>query len=130
MTEWRKLPVSLTELCINTTLRCGQSFRYFVLLNLLLVEDALTTAYADGGSLAMTSGLVPFMVVSCPFVRILHISTTVPSSHCLLKHPLDHRPPNRHLVSRLQWMTTIRTDWYTITSTSVQILRSYMSNGL
>lgn len=26
--EWRKLPVSLSELCINTTLRCGQSFRY------------------------------------------------------------------------------------------------------
>lgn len=26
--EWQKLPVSLTELCINTTLRCGQSFRY------------------------------------------------------------------------------------------------------
>lgn len=25
--EWRKLPVSLSELCINTTLRCGQSFR-------------------------------------------------------------------------------------------------------
>ena len=25
--EWRKLPVSLNELCINTTLRCGQSFR-------------------------------------------------------------------------------------------------------
>jgi hypothetical protein len=25
--EWHKLPVSLTELCINTTLRCGQSFR-------------------------------------------------------------------------------------------------------
>ncbi|KAF2187142.1 hypothetical protein K469DRAFT_738315 [Zopfia rhizophila CBS 207.26] len=27
-TEWQKLPVSLTELCINTTLRCGQSFRW------------------------------------------------------------------------------------------------------
>ncbi|KAI9874690.1 MAG: 8-oxoguanine glycosylase ogg1 [Pleopsidium flavum] len=27
-TEWRKLPVSLTELCINTTLRCGQTFRW------------------------------------------------------------------------------------------------------
>ncbi|KAJ5715939.1 8-oxoguanine DNA glycosylase N-terminal [Penicillium malachiteum] len=27
-TEWRKLPVSLSELCINTTLRCGQSFRW------------------------------------------------------------------------------------------------------
>lgn len=25
--DWRKLPVSLSELCINTTLRCGQSFR-------------------------------------------------------------------------------------------------------
>lgn len=25
--EWHKLPTSLTELCINTTLRCGQSFR-------------------------------------------------------------------------------------------------------
>ncbi|KAL2825313.1 DNA glycosylase [Aspergillus cavernicola] len=26
--EWRKLPLSLSELCINTTLRCGQSFRW------------------------------------------------------------------------------------------------------
>ncbi|RAL12799.1 8-oxoguanine glycosylase OGG1 [Aspergillus homomorphus CBS 101889] len=26
--EWRKLPVSLSELCINTTLRCGQTFRW------------------------------------------------------------------------------------------------------
>jgi hypothetical protein len=26
--EWHKLPTSLTELCISTTLRCGQSFRY------------------------------------------------------------------------------------------------------
>ncbi|GAB7346333.1 hypothetical protein MBLNU457_5050t1 [Dothideomycetes sp. NU457] len=25
---WQKLPMSLTELCINTTLRCGQSFRW------------------------------------------------------------------------------------------------------
>ncbi|RWA12460.1 hypothetical protein EKO27_g2655 [Xylaria grammica] len=28
MSEWRKLPLSLTELCIDTTLRCGQSFRW------------------------------------------------------------------------------------------------------
>ncbi|EMC95113.1 hypothetical protein BAUCODRAFT_25224 [Baudoinia panamericana UAMH 10762] len=28
LVEWQKLPVSLTELCINTTLRCGQSFRW------------------------------------------------------------------------------------------------------
>ncbi|KAL1954826.1 hypothetical protein VTO42DRAFT_556 [Malbranchea cinnamomea] len=26
--EWRKLPVALTELCIDTTLRCGQTFRW------------------------------------------------------------------------------------------------------
>ncbi|KAI0396086.1 DNA glycosylase [Xylariaceae sp. FL0594] len=28
VSEWRKLPVSLSELCIDTTLRCGQSFRW------------------------------------------------------------------------------------------------------
>lgn len=27
-TEWLSLPLSLKELCIDTTLRCGQSFRY------------------------------------------------------------------------------------------------------
>lgn len=28
VSEWRKLPLSLTELSINTTLQCGQSFRW------------------------------------------------------------------------------------------------------
>ncbi|SMY23880.1 unnamed protein product [Zymoseptoria tritici ST99CH_1A5] len=28
LAEWQKLPMSLSELCINTTLRCGQSFRW------------------------------------------------------------------------------------------------------
>ena len=28
ITEWRKLPISLNELCLATTLRCGQSFRW------------------------------------------------------------------------------------------------------
>ncbi|ESZ99570.1 8-oxoguanine DNA glycosylase [Sclerotinia borealis F-4128] len=28
ISEWRKLPVTLAELCIDTTLRCGQSFRW------------------------------------------------------------------------------------------------------
>ncbi|KAI0842161.1 8-oxoguanine DNA-glycosylase [Hypoxylon sp. FL0890] len=28
LSEWRKLPLSLTDLCIETTLRCGQSFRW------------------------------------------------------------------------------------------------------
>ncbi|KAL4818381.1 DNA glycosylase [Aspergillus spinulosporus] len=26
--EWRKLPIGISELCINTTLRCGQTFRW------------------------------------------------------------------------------------------------------
>ncbi|KAI0125738.1 N-glycosylase/DNA lyase [Xylariales sp. AK1849] len=28
VSEWRRLPLTLTELCIDTTLRCGQSFRW------------------------------------------------------------------------------------------------------
>lgn len=28
VTEWRKIPVTQTELCLATTLRCGQSFRW------------------------------------------------------------------------------------------------------
>lgn len=28
LTEWKKLPISLAELCLDTTLRCGQSFRW------------------------------------------------------------------------------------------------------
>ncbi|KAI9747859.1 MAG: hypothetical protein M4579_007372, partial [Chaenotheca gracillima] len=28
VSDWKKLPVSLSELCLDTTLRCGQSFRW------------------------------------------------------------------------------------------------------
>ncbi|GAB0132867.1 hypothetical protein EsDP_00001289 [Epichloe bromicola] len=28
LSEWRKFPISLSELCIDTSLRCGQSFRW------------------------------------------------------------------------------------------------------
>ena len=28
ISEWAKLPATLTELCLATTLRCGQSFRW------------------------------------------------------------------------------------------------------
>ena len=31
--QWRKIPVNLAELCLDTTLRCGQSFRYIVRLS-------------------------------------------------------------------------------------------------
>ena len=43
--SWRKLPVSLTELCLDTTLRCGQSFRSVTSLSFLepYLVDGLTT---------------------------------------------------------------------------------------
>lgn len=60
--EWKKLPVSLTELCINTTLRCGQSFRYYATYTVLF---PLTTRYSnaasDGESLPTTNGLSLYM---------------------------------------------------------------------
>lgn len=37
--EWHKLPTSLTELCIDTTLRCGQSFRYDALHGRILIAN-------------------------------------------------------------------------------------------
>ncbi|KAI1006925.1 hypothetical protein K3495_g1290 [Podosphaera aphanis] len=33
ISEWRKLPISLTEICLDTTLRCGQTFRWKTLNN-------------------------------------------------------------------------------------------------
>jgi N-glycosylase/DNA lyase len=29
VSDWRKLPLSLTELCIDTTLRCGRTSPWF-----------------------------------------------------------------------------------------------------
>lgn len=39
--DWRKLPLSLTELCIDTTLRCGQSFRWRQISNEWYVSSCL-----------------------------------------------------------------------------------------
>lgn len=56
--QWRKIPVSLAELCLDTTLRCGQSFRYvpspIVPFFSLLIMDL------DGESLKTMSGLALF----------------------------------------------------------------------
>ena len=58
--QWQKIPVSLAELCLDTTLRCGQSFRYIVqssyLFSMLIMDPG-------GENLKMMSGLVHFMDV-------------------------------------------------------------------
>jgi hypothetical protein len=72
MSEWRKLPMSLRELCINTTLRCGQSFRY----DGAPIDGPLTNSNPDGGSLTTMSGPVPFMDALSLFARMPLIFTT------------------------------------------------------
>ena len=39
--QWRKLPINLAELCLDTTLRCGQSFRYarIALINIVFLTE-------------------------------------------------------------------------------------------
>ena len=44
LAEWQKLPISLSELCINTTLRCGQSFRYRLDFQFIACWESLTSS--------------------------------------------------------------------------------------
>lgn len=49
--QWRKIPVNLAELCLDTTLRCGQSFRYFGIYQCTLARLILCfrwRKYEDG----------------------------------------------------------------------------------
>src|SRR6266511_2570467 len=84
MSEWHRLPVSLRELCIDTTLRCGQSFRYDSLPCLPL---ALTHSFQDGESLKMIYGLVQSVDVFSLFDRIRPIFIIV------MSFPLPKMPP-------------------------------------
>jgi len=70
--QWRQIPVSLAELCLDTTLRCGQSFRYVNMYASLLVSNQSTL---DGGS-QTKFGLVLFTDVSFPCARTIHTFTT------------------------------------------------------
>lgn len=73
ISEWRKLPVTITELCIDTTLRCGQSFRW------RKFDDEwyslVTTVVKDQDSLT-NSGSVRFMVAFCHSNKTRHICIT------------------------------------------------------
>lgn len=62
--EWRKLPLSLTELCIDTTLRCGQSFRWRK-LNDEWYDDTYCF-HLVLHQLTSSSGTAPTTAGSCP----------------------------------------------------------------
>ena len=65
--EWRSLPVSLSELCINTTLRCGQSFRCVSRYFKLLMETTNVDIYLDGTmTLAQMNGDASYEAVFYP----------------------------------------------------------------
>jgi hypothetical protein len=85
--EWHKLPTSLTELCINTTLRCGQSFRY----DLAAAFTCHSNVSSDGASPPKTSGPAHSTVASSPCVKMPKHFTTAQSTL--------RQPPNfpRHL---------------------------------
>lgn len=56
MIEWKKLSVALTELCLATTLRCGQSFRYIdspVIIYFVLTCDRWRKSEDDTWSMAL-----------------------------------------------------------------------------
>ncbi|KAH7364595.1 DNA glycosylase [Rhexocercosporidium sp. MPI-PUGE-AT-0058] len=78
VSEWRKLPVSLAELCIETTLRCGQSFRWKKL------RDNEWTCALQGRILSLKQDSTH-----------LHYKTTWPSlSHALTPPPSVKASPD------------------------------------
>ncbi|KAH7416926.1 DNA glycosylase [Cadophora sp. MPI-SDFR-AT-0126] len=76
VSDWRKLPVSLAELCIETTLRCGQSFRWKKL------RDNEWTCALHGRVLSLKQDSTH-----------LHYKTTWPPSHShAMTPPLSGHP--------------------------------------
>lgn len=60
--DWQKLPVTLAELCIDTTLRCGQSFRWRK-INDEWYSQSHPHYYND--VMLTIAGLVRFVVAYC-----------------------------------------------------------------
>ena len=85
--QWRRIPVSLVELCLDTTLRCGQSFRYVQQFYHPYLNPPTLLIDLDGRKPKMISGLAPFMGVYFPCIRTPLISTT---SRFFLARPKSH----------------------------------------
>ncbi|MCJ1417068.1 8-oxoguanine glycosylase ogg1 [Xylographa parallela] len=71
--SWRKLPVNLTELCLDTTLRCGQSFRW------TKSEDNIWSCALHGRVLSLRQDAA-HLYYRALFPEILHTPPTPPSS--------------------------------------------------
>src|SRR4051812_36270996 len=110
VSEWRKLPVSLTELCINTTLRCGQSFRHDFPASRRL---SFANTSQGGASLQTMNGQWPSTAAYSSFVKTRATCTTKPYF------------PLPQLLNQMTRRTSSST-----TSISGPISQSCMPNGL
>ena len=64
---WRKISVSLAELCLDTTLRCGQSFRYGFPE---VARRYILNMSTGGRSLKMMSGPALYTAGYYPYVKM------------------------------------------------------------
>jgi len=103
--EWRKLPVSLTELCINTTLRCGQSFRWRKTAD----DEWSMTLHGRIVSLRQDSTYLHYRAIF-PALPAAASSSSAPlpqpvdNTEALLHHYFNLAPNLSHLYS--QWSTS------------------------
>ncbi|KAK2749250.1 8-oxoguanine glycosylase ogg1 [Myotisia sp. PD_48] len=77
--EWRKLPMTLTELCINTTLRCGQTFRWRKTED----DEWICTLYGRVLSLRQEPSSLSYRSYAPTNQNLKHIATTAPVSAAL-----------------------------------------------
>ncbi|KAK3178940.1 hypothetical protein OEA41_001078 [Lepraria neglecta] len=73
--QWRKIPVNLAELCLDTTLRCGQSFRW------KKSEDDVWSCALHGRILSLRQDSIH-----------LHYKATFPESHQMPMTPPSSTP--------------------------------------
>ncbi|KAJ5442251.1 8-oxoguanine DNA glycosylase N-terminal [Penicillium cf. griseofulvum] len=98
LSEWQKLPLSLSELCINTTLRCGQSFRW---QNLPESQEWRCVLYGHFLSLKQDSNYLYYRSVQPPSHTFT--PTTSDNDHLIriIKHYFNLTPNLTELYS--QW---------------------------
>jgi len=97
--EWQQLPISLTELCINTTLRCGQSFRsaYFpISVSRLSNINSWRKSTGDEWSCALYGRILSFRQDASH----LHFRAIFPSQATLPTPPLSSGSSPSHSASQ------------------------------
>lgn len=109
-TEWQKLPVTLGELCINTTLRCGQSFRWQKINHEWWAPDLARSQ----SEIPTLSGPAHYTGDSFIWNRMLPICTI--------------KSPSQHLNLRRRPQVILKL-FYGIISTWIQVLNLCTNNG-